>query len=211
MTRSLATVLDEANPNKLATALQELGAGKALGLVARSARVTVVAGTGIGALPNDAKAAAILRCRVTAGGVVGAFTPLATDAAPATTQVGVNALGNLQFLIADAVTECEVVYFVAEGVQRTDTIVVAAQVGALPAGVQARQLLTATDVTAGASTAKNVLARGNAPAAGGASISVDGDSIRFGDAGVLLATVTYIAFPSLGQSVDEKIRSAVSY
>lgn len=208
MTRPLATVLNESNPNKIPTALQDLGAGNALGLVARSARVVVVPGTGVGALPEGAKAAAILRCRSTVGTVTGAFTPLATDAAPATTQVGVNALGNLQFLIADAVSECEVVYFVAEGVIRDETLAVAANIATLPPGVQARQLLTAADGATGA--AKTVVARGNAPGAGNVSISVDGDSIRVGDA-IASIRVRYIAFPPAGASVHEKIQSSVNY
>lgn len=208
MTRALSAVLNESNPNKLATALQDLKAGNALGLVARSARVAVVAGTGIGALPEGAKAAAILRARVTAGAVTGAFTPLATDAAPATTQVGINALGNLQFLIADAVTEAEVVYFVAEGDIRDETLAVAANIAVLPAGIQARQLLTAEDGVTGAD--KVVVARGNAPGAGNVSISVDGDSIRVGDA-IASIHVRYIAFPRTGESVNEKLQSSVSY
>jgi hypothetical protein len=208
MTRALASVLNEANPNKLPNAVQALPLGNAIGLTARTARIVVVAGTGVGALPEDAKAAALIRARVTAGTVVGAFTCLTTDAAPATTQAGINALGNIQFLIADAVTEAEVVYFVAEGVVREESIVVASQIGALPSGIQARVLLAATDTTAGASTAKTVAARGNSPGAGTASISVDGDSIRFGDAGVLKATVRYIAFPAV--TIDQALRSQVS-
>jgi len=212
MTRPLTLVLNESNPNKVPTSLAELKAGNAFGLVARSARIAVVAGTGVGALPEGAKAAALVRARVTAGGVTGAFTCLTTDAAPATTQAGVNPLGNIQFLIADAVTEAEIVYFVAEGDIREETIVVAAQIGALPSGIQARQLLTAFDVTVPATpVAKTVSARGNAPGAGTASVSVDGDSIRFGDAGVLSARVRYIAFPLTGQSVNEKLQSNVNF
>lgn len=208
MTRALATVLDESNPNKLATAMHDLSAGKAMGLVARTARITVVAGTGVGALPEGAKAAALLRARVTAGTVTGAFTCLATDAAPATTQAGINALGNVQFLIADAVTEAEIVYIVAEGDIREETLTVASNVAALPAGVQARQLLSVVDLATGA--AKTVAARGNAPAAGSASISVDGDSIRTGDA---LASIRarYVAFPAAGSSVNDKLQSTVAY
>lgn len=208
MTRILSVVLDEANPNKIADAVKLLPMGSALGLTARTARIVVVAGTGVGALPEAAKAAALVRARVTAGGVVGAFTCLTTDVAPATTQAGINALGNIQFLIADAVTEAEVVYFPAEGVIREETLVVAAQIGVLPTGIQGRQLLTATDITGGISVAKTVSARGNAPGAGTASISVDGDSIRFGDAGVLLARVRYIAFPAV--TVDQALRSSVN-
>jgi len=208
MTRQLSVVLNEANPNKIPDALKDLGAGTALGLVARTARITVVAATGIGALPEGAKAAALLRARVTAGGVVGAFTCLETDAAPATTQAGINALGNIQFLIADAVTEAEIVYFVAEGVVRDETLAVAANVAALPSGIQARQLLTAADGSTGA--AKTVVARSNAPGAGNVSISVDGDAIRVGDA-IASIHVRYIAFPLTGGSINEKLQSAVNY
>jgi hypothetical protein len=208
MARLLSAVLNEANPNKIPDALKDVGAGSTLGLVARSARITVVAGTGVGALPEGAKAAAVIRARVSAGGVVGAFTCLETDAAPATTQAGVNALGNIQFLIADAVTEAEVVYFVAEGVIRDETLAVAANIAVLPSGVQARQLITAFDGATGA--AKVVVARGNAPGAGNVSISVDGDSIRVGDA-IASIRVRYIAFPITGTSLNEKIQSSVNY
>lgn len=208
MSRVLLNVLNEANPNRIADAAREVYLGSALGNAPRNARVAVVAGTGVGVLPEDAKAAAVLRCYVTAGTVTGHFTALQTAAAPATTQVGVSPLGNLQFLIADAVTEAEVTYVTAEGVIRQETITVAAQVGALPTGIQGKTLLSATDVTGGGSVAKTVAARGNAPGAGTASLSVDGDSIRFGDAGVTSALVRYIAWPS--ETVDQALRSSVS-
>lgn len=208
MTRLLSAVLNEANPNKIPDALKDIGIGNAIGLVARSARITVVAATGVGALPEGAKAASVIRARVTAGGVVGAFTCLETDAAPATTQAGVNALGNIQFLIADAVTEAEIVYFAAEGVIRDETLAVAANVAALPSGIQARQLISGADGATGA--AKVVVARGNAPGAGNVSISVDGDAIRVGDA-IASIHVRYIAFPLTSTSVNEKIQSSVNY
>lgn len=212
MTRSLLTVLEEANPNKLPDAFRRLRIGTALGLVARTARVTVVAGTGIGALPEGAKAVAIVRCFVSFGGVTGFFTPLATSAAPATTQVGVSPLGDLRFLIADAVTEAEVTYFAAEGgpgVVYTDDIVVASNSGILPGGRKARILLSATDITGGGSVAKTVVARGGAVAAGQANIFTDPTTIVFGDAGVTKARVRYVAFPS--ELLDTAIRSDVTF
>lgn len=209
MSRNLLNVLDEANPNRLPDAAREVRIGSALGNAPRNARVVVVAGTGVGALPEDAKAVAVLRCYVTAGTVTGHFTALQTAAAPATTQVGVSATGNLQFLIADAVTEAEVTYVTAEGVIRQETIAVASQIGALPAGIQVKTLLSATDVTGGGSVAKTVVARGNAPAASSASISIDGDTIRFGDAGVTSALVRYLAWPV--ETVDQALRSTVNF
>jgi hypothetical protein len=210
MTRALSAVLNESNPNKLADAARELPLGSALGLVARTARVTVVAGTGVGVLPEAAKVTGILRCFVSAGGVSGAFTPVATNAAPATTQVGLSATGNLQFLIADAVTEAEVTYFVAEGVVREESVTVTAQVGALPFGIQAKVLVSVFDTTVAATpVAKTVVHRSNAPAVGQASISVDGSDIRFGDVAVTRALVRYVAFPT--ESVDTALQSTVGY
>ena len=209
MARLLFNVLNEANPNRIADAAREVYLGSALGNAPRNARVAVVAGTGVGALPEDAKAAAVLRCFVTAGTVTGHFTALQTAAAPATTQVGVSPTGNLQFLIADAVTEAEVTYVTAEGIVRQETISVASQIGVLPTGIQAKTLLSATDVTGGGSVAKTVVARSNAPAASSASISIDGDTIRFGDAGVTSALVRYIAWPA--ETVDQALRSSVNF
>lgn len=207
MSRTLRSVLDESNPNKVPDANRILRAGSAASLIPRTARVVVVAGTGVGALPEDAKAAAILRCYVAAGGVTGYFTPVPGDAAPLTTEVAVGPTGDLRFLAADAVTEAEVLYIAEEGPIVEDVVTVAASAAVLPLGRHAKRLLEVEVLTGVIPGAKTIDTRGSAAGAGEATLDVDGDSIDFNAADVVAGTarVRYIAFPGDGTGVPEPI------
>jgi hypothetical protein len=211
MTRVLQTVLDEANQNKLHTALQMLPVGRAMNLVPKFFRGTVVADVLV--LPTGAKAHAILAVTATIGTVTGHFTPVVGTAAPATTQANVNAVGNIAFANADAVTEAEVTYVTIDGETVTRQIVVVAGtgIGVLPPGDVGVTLMSATVDVGGALGAKTVLPRtGAAPAAGNARLDINGDQIRFAIAdAVTLATVTFVRTPTL--TIDASLRSAVSY
>ena len=193
MSRPLRTVLNQANPNLIPSALQLLPAGDAFGLVQRSVRVAVVAHVAV--LPDAAKASALVDVFVSAGGVDGQFTAVAPNSTPLTTECAINEDGDVLFLVADAVTEAEITYLSCEGDVFTDTLDVAANVGLLNSGRHARVILSAFDTSSGSPVALTVLARASTnPAAGNTKIDTTGASLRF-EAAVTSATVTYVAFP----------------
>ena len=73
MARTIRTVLNEGNPNKVASAMQAMRFGEAMGLVPRTFRGTVTSNVLV--LPPEAKAVVVLSCFVSAGTVNGAFSP----------------------------------------------------------------------------------------------------------------------------------------
>lgn len=210
MTRVLLAVLNEANPNKLATALQLLPAGRALNLVPKFVRAAVASDTLV--LPNDGKAHAVLAATATIGGAVGHLTPVAPGAAPAAGQVNVTAKGDIAFAAADAVTEAEVTYVAIDGevVTRTINVVAGTGIGDLNAGDVGITLLSATVDAGGATGAKTVLPRtGAAPAAGNARLDINGDRMRFAVAdAVTKATITFVRVPT--STIDQALRSSVN-
>jgi hypothetical protein len=209
MTRKLQDVLNESNPSKIATALQLVKIGNVVDLAPKFVKGAVT--TNVLALPNDAKAVAILSALRTAGTVVGYATPVLPGATLATNQVKVNQLGNIEFFATDAVTAAEVVYVTAEGDVVVDTIPVVAGTGIGTLDTDAVQLISAV-VTAGTSLgAKTVLARAeSAPAAGNVNLGLTANQVRFAVAdAVTQATVTYIAKPN--PTVDALVRSNVDF
>jgi len=207
MSRILSAVLDQANPNNIADALRAVPVGRALGIISRTVRVPVVANVAV--LPDTAKAAVLQNVFVSAGTVSGQFSVVAPNVVPATTQAAINALGNVAFLPADAVTEAEITYVAVEGDIFTDTLTVATNVGLLPSGRKAKVILSATNTTGGGSSALTVLARGSAnPAAGNTRIDTTGASLRF-EGAVTSAVVRYVADPV--QTVDAALRSSVDF
>ncbi len=103
-------------------------------------------------LPDDAKAAAILRCTVRKGGSVGEFTNAVPDATPTTTQVGITPCGDIAFVDAtDLVTDADVVYVPQMGEVLEADLVPATGVCTLPAAWTARGviMLLAASVTTG--------------------------------------------------------------
>lgn len=216
MSRSLAAVLNESNPNKLADAGRLVRLGTALSLIARKAVVTVVAGTGIGALPTNAKAATILRCFVRAGGVSGYFTPIAGEAPPATTQVAISPGGDLLFLAADAVTSAEVIYLAEEGEVITERMTVAASAGLFAQGRRAARVLSAT-VVAGVTPGVVLVPddRTTAAGAGEVCLTLLGTGVVFNAGNVVAGTVdvTYIAQPGFGTAlaIGAELDTAVDF
>lgn len=211
MSRTLLTVLDETNPNKLASALHELPLGQALDLVPKFYRGVVASNVLV--LPDGAKAAAILSCIATIGTTINYLTPLLTNATLATLQCKVNATGDIAFFATDAVTEAEVVYVTIEGevVTRTITVVAGTGVGALPTGDVAVLLLSATVLAGTTLGAKTVLPRAvAAPATTNVLLALNGDNIMFAVAdAVTSATVTYMRIPT--RTVEQALRTAVQY
>jgi len=198
MSRSLRTVLNESNPNKISDAMKAVRVGDALAVLPRRIAAAVVAHVLV--LPEDAKAAVILQCLVTAGGVTGRFTAVSADATPATTECGVNAAGNIQFLAADAVTLAEVVYVPMEGGVVEDLLPVAADVGTFLQSRKAQQLLAVTATAGGAPGVKTLVTlRGATPAAGSCAINLLGTGVVFAAADAITAcTARYVAQPGVG-------------
>ena len=204
MSRPLKTVLSEANPNRLPSALQLLPLGMALGIIARTVRVPVVANVAV--LPEVARAKTLLNVFVSAGTVNGQFGVLAPNATPTTTNAAINAQGNVAFFATDAVTEAEITYVAVEGEIVEDSLTVASNVGLLHGGRKALVILKAFNTTSG-SSALTVLARGSAnPAAGNTRIDTTGASLRF-EGSVTKASIRYIAEPitPVGVALDSQV------
>lgn len=210
MTRSALAALNEANPNKLPTLLQTLPLGQLANLAAKSIKAAVASNVIV--LPNEAKAKWILSAFATAGTVTGFMTSVQSSATLATTQVKVDAKGDIAFFATDAVTAAEVTYIAVEGDVVTETVVVTAGTGvANSLLIDAAQLIAAT-VTAGTSLgAKTVVARAaSAPSAGNVNLDLDSKVIRFAVAdAVTAATVTYVRRPV--SSVDANIRASINF
>lgn len=214
-TRTIKDGLNEANPNKLPTFQQLVGAGDVADLVAKFFKGTAAANTLV--LPNSAKCGTLLDCFVTAGTVKGQFNPQIAGFVPATTKdAAPTAGGDIAFLSADAVTGVEVTYLTPDGVLvESQTVVVPASgIAVLPGTNRARMLIAATQVGGTTPGVKTVKKRGTAAATGEAEVANDGTITLFttdiGAAGAT-AVLTYIATPDVGAiraSVATKLRTA---
>ncbi len=199
MGRTLRQVINEANPNKLASAADQARLGDFLARVARTIRVAVVSNTIV--LPETAKAEQVLNCYVTAGTVSGRFSPV-SDSTPATTQVSTDPKGDIVFLNTDAVTEAEVTYLPFEGQVVEETVPVASNLAAPSAG---RRILCALRAEALAGTSvgvKTLQDRAATPTAGQAAQNKLGTGVLFAVAdAVTSAKIKYIATPNFGDQL----------
>jgi hypothetical protein len=205
--------LNNGNPNSVDHCLQMAGAGEALALIARTVRATVTAHKIV--LPEKAKAARI-QSAYGMGTTSGYKTPLPLPGTtPATTEVAINAQGDIVFATADAITSAVVVYSSVEGEVFEDTIDIATNLGTLLGSRRASILLSATRLAGGAVGASTPVARPTTPTAGNAAISATDDSkIAFPAAdAVTRATVRYLAVPGVGvtqrKSVGEALEQTV--
>lgn len=208
MSRPVETVIDEGNPNALPTGVQQAKGGKALRLnSAHIAQGTVTAN--VLALPQNARAAALLSVYSRVGGVTGYLGFAERESTPGAGNAAVDPEGNVEFAAADAVTNAEVVYIPAEGDVVSEQIAVPAS--GIGAFLQAREgviLLAATLLTGAAPGVKTVDTRGAAPAAGEAALSDLGQPIFLAadvGAGGGTANVTYVARPNVGTGVDDDL------
>ncbi len=198
MSRSLRTVIDEANPNRTDGALHDARLGSMLAKISRSRRVAVVSNKIV--LPDNAKADVILSCYVTAGTVSGQFTPV-YDSTPATTQVSTNANGDIVFLSTDAVTEAEITYVPFEGQVVEETLACVASLFTPSGSRRMLCVLAAEAITGTVVGVKVVDDRATAaPATGHAALNKLGSGVLFNNAtdAVLTAKVKYIATPGFG-------------
>ncbi len=211
MSRSLKTILSEANPSKMGSAFRDLDAGTAFNLIPKFIKAAVV--SNIMVLPEDAKAAVVLGAFRTVGTVTGAATPILTSATLATNQVKANALGNIEFFGTDAVTEAEVYYYTYDGIveERSIDVVPGTGVGLLGTGIASAQLISAS-VTAGTLLgAKTVLARtSTAPATTNVVLNLPGTAVIFAIAdAVTKALVRYVRLPTL--TVAQRLAQQLTY
>lgn len=199
--RSPKQVINDSELNILAEILRLSKMGTHLSGIAVQARVVVASNTT--ALGEQLRVAHLLRAYVTVGGVTGLKTIVA--GAPATGEVSTNAFGQIIFAGADAVTEAEVIYVPLTG-DIIDAVVNTngAGLGTLPGGKAGKFLLSA-EVLSGASVGvKTVIARGGAPAAGEAALSVSGKGVQFNAAAANSpARVRYIESPAAGKATSE--------
>jgi hypothetical protein len=203
--RALRDILNEASPGKLPSAMQSLAVGRAFVGTPRMIRDATVAAAPADTivLPNAARAAYLFGGYARAGGTTGLLTAIQAGV-PAVTQISITPDGNLVMAAADAVTDAEAYYVAHEGdlVVETGVDVVA---GVLtPAFARSAVcLIEATVVTGVIPGAKAITARGGAPAAGNAAIG-DLGTILFNAADIVngTATVTYIAYPGLGNAEE---------
>lgn len=197
MSRSLKTVLDEANQNKLGAALHLAKLGTILSLTPRTVRLTVA--TNVGVLPEGAKARALLSVVSTVGTTTGVLTPVATGTTPTTGQVAIGTTGNVVFAAADAVTQAEVTYLAEEGAIIEETLPVATNVATLSQSRRSSLLLEATATVGTTTGAETIVARGATPTTTQAALNAAGSGVVFAAAdAVTQCTVKYVAFPGDG-------------
>jgi hypothetical protein len=204
MARALKDAGNEGNVNKVGDFAKSAKMGDALlcGSITISSAVT--ANTIV--LPEGAKAYSIIRAYASAGTVTGHFTSAVFPVAPATTQVGISATGDILFFATDAVTRAEVEYVGVEGNIISATAIISAGLAPIPSGSRARLLLSAS--AAGAT--RVVLHRGVAPAVTDASIAVVGTSITFNVAdNGKAATFRYVEMPAV--SIMQRLTNSVDF
>ncbi len=198
MARSLRTILNEANPTKIASGLQVARVGSLLGQIPVFYKGAVA--SHIMTLPESKRARIVLAAFVTAGSVTGHMTPV-TGGAPSTGQVGITATGNLVFATADAVTAAEVYYLTVEGEVIEEVVPVVSHVATPSQNRAALLLLEATALAGTLSGAKTVDFRGAAIATTEAGINLLGTGVVFATAdAVTSARIKYVATPGVGQA-----------
>jgi hypothetical protein len=219
--RTLRTVLNESNPNKLPAAGQVAKMGDAFHGGLRYFVGVPDAPTDILALPFPARHLA--RVFVAAGAVTGEYAVVArgTGALAAGT-CRIDHIGNIEFLAADAPTSVEVEYFAYE--QDAVTLDIAASaanivaLGNAAGGRNGQLLISATPITP-AGAAKVVELRGDAAAlgAGDCQLSLDGTQVNFFAGEVAIGDVVrcvFIAEPGVGpaaESVAAKMDDLVDF
>lgn len=194
MARILRDALNEANPNKIASALQELQCGSAFGAVPVWFNGSVT--SDVMSLP--VKAAFGLIAYATAGGLTGVKTYTTGAVGPGTFIL--NGQGNAVFFNADGVTAAEIFYVPVQGEVYEETVPVTSSSASFT-GSRASVLLLSAEVVDGLSPGSKVISlRGAAATAGAAALSVAGTSVVFSATDVVngLARLRYVVTPNTG-------------
>lgn len=194
-TRTLKEIFNEGNLNKTQSAMRDAKLGTLLSMIPKFGVFAVSSNTI--ALPENAKAAVILRCYATAGTTTGYLTP-SDLATPTTGLVGISATGNILFASADAVTAAEVYYLTHEGDVIEETISVTSNSGTLLGSREAFLLLSATQLAGTRTGTTTVVARAATPTTGQSCLGVTGKTVTFAAAdAVSSALVKYVRLPAV--------------
>lgn len=194
MARILRDALNEANPNKIASALQELQCGSAFGAVPVWFKDSVTAN--VMSLP--VKAAFGLVAYATAGTVTGVKTYTTGAGGPGTFVI--NGQGNAVFFDADAVTAAEIFYVPVQGEVFEETVPVTSKIASFT-GSRGSVLLLSAEVVDGLVPGSKVISqRGDAAKPGAAALSVAGTTVVFEATDVVngLARLRYVVTPNTG-------------
>jgi hypothetical protein len=157
-------------------------------------------------LPNDCKAACVLRACVRAGSTTGELTSIAHDTTPSTTDVAVTPNGDIAFNHGtDAVTDVDVVFVPQVGDIVQLTLPVVTGVMTLPAAMVAQGVLLLLDATVLAGTTlgpKIILApvaSTGLPATTKAQLTSNKSTVSFNNStdAVTMATVTLLLAPAV--------------
>lgn len=198
MARSLKTILDSGDANKLGAVAQVGRVGTMLSLLPRLYAGAVASHVLVLPVP----ALALLAVRSTAGTDIGEHTILnvtGTSASVGDGEAALDAKGDVVFDADDVVTAAEVLYVPAEGDLIEEVIPVASHSGTL---LMSRKgvILREVEALVGSSTGvKTVVARGSSPSAGEAALGNTGATVAFNASdAVTSARVKYIALPGVG-------------
>jgi hypothetical protein len=214
LSRTLQTVLDEANPNKLPAAIQTAKGGAAFRGLLRRIVAQSVSGTVV--LPDGEKAVGIVSCFLRSGANAGFKEPVNEGATLAANQCKVTPTGNVIIHTAGSDPEVELAYYSHEQAPITADVAVVPGTGvaALPQGYEAFALLSATATAGTVVGAATVIARGGAPTTGQAALANTGAAVQFliADA-VTRATLVFLPVPGTGSapaSVASKMGDTVA-
>jgi len=210
MSSTVKAELNKSNPNNVSDLLRLLEAGRTLEVLPRTEQLAVTAHIATPSRP----ARTILSCFITAAGANTGEADVSKKETipPAAGDCAINEDGNIQFAAADVVTECEVTYVPVEGELVEDEIiaVTAGGLGTLSGSKGAIQIVSATlnapAVTPGAKVPEARGTAAGALAGSGCAVTLDGNGVQFVAAEAAVActaTVSYYAFPGVGQAKDD--------
>jgi len=212
-TKLLKDMLNRANPQELADMLQFCGLGNLVRSMKTYLHATTPAANAFASqdsgahacislyLPDDAKAATILRATARGGTTTGEYAPQAYAASLTTGQVTVAASGDIQVLTADAPTGFDVFYepdkydvFLVSNVPVTSNAVALNTVFPTQFAQGIKFLMEAT-ATAGTSTGQKFIQPPSASAttAGGARLNVAKNTVTFATADAVTTCTLKIA------------------
>lgn len=202
MARTLKSVFQDADPNKVADAMRLAKAGQLLQQATVQVRAAVT--SHITALPEGLRAMSLLYAYATAGTVTGLMTVVA-GGAPTTGQVSLTLNGQVIFATADAVTEAELVFAPYAGDIVDEVLNLSgAGLGTLGGGRAAKLLISAEVLTGAAAGLKTNIARGGSPSAAQACLTVSGRGVQFNAAAASVqARVRYIQSAAPGSAPSE--------
>ena len=224
---SVADALNVATPDKLPEYLQQLAIGSCLRAdcaqlyqqtpVANAYNLAAVL---VIALPDDAKAASVIRATVRTGTTKGEYTSAAINATPQTTQIAVTPSGDLAVIAGDAPTGMDVVYQPLTGDVYQVTLPVATGIMTLPAAQTTApsgvMILMEAEVLAGTTLGKKIIlapAADNStlPATTKACLSADHTLVLFNNAtdAVTSARVKFMVIPAI--DVNTILEAAASF